>query len=40
MLLCAATIGCATAQRGSRAMQRIDRDIQEAVFIPKGTWMV
>ena len=21
-------------------MNRIDRDIQQAVFIPKGTWMV
>ena len=40
LLLCAATIGCAYAQRGSRAMNRIDRDIQQAVFIPKGTWMV
>lgn len=27
------------AQRGQRAIKRIDREIQEAVFIPKGTWM-
>ena len=27
------------AQRGKRTIKRIDREVQEAVFIPKGTWM-
>ena len=27
------------AQRGKRAIKRIDRDVQSQVFIPKGTWM-
>lgn len=39
LLLLAAGISGAVAQRGSRAMNRIDRDVQKAVFIPKGTWM-
>ena len=33
-------VGSAEAQRGKRAIERIDRDVQKAVFIPKGTWMV
>ena len=28
------------AQRGKRAIERIDRETQSRVFIPKGTWMV
>lgn len=34
-----AMIGSAMAQRGKRAIKRIDRDVQSQVFIPKGTWM-
>lgn len=33
------TIGAVWAQRGKRAIKRIDREVQESVFIPKGTWM-
>ncbi|MCI7357465.1 MAG: hypothetical protein MSK40_07150 [Parabacteroides sp.] len=32
-------IGSVMAQRGKRAIKRIDRDVQSQVFIPKGTWM-
>ena len=32
--------GTVSAQRGKRAIKRIDREVQETVFIPKGTWMV
>ena len=38
-------IGCllwamsATALIAQRSMQRIDREIQKTVFIPRGTWM-
>lgn len=39
LLLLVVTIGCAQAQRGDKAITRIDRDVQKAVFIPKGTWM-
>lgn len=39
LLLLAIVVGTANAQRGKRAIKRIDREIQEAVFIPKGTWM-
>lgn len=39
LLLCALCAGGAWAQRGERAIKRIDREIQETVFIPKGTWM-
>lgn len=35
-----AMIGSVMAQRGDRAIKRIDRDVQSRVFIPKGTWMV
>lgn len=38
-LLCLIAVGIAYAQRGERAIKRIDRDVQQAVFIPKGTWM-
>ena len=38
-LLCALCVGETWAQRGKRAMNRIDREVQETVFIPKGTWM-
>ncbi len=38
--LCLLMAGEARAQRGSRAIQRIDREVQKQVFIPKGTWMV
>ena len=31
--------GAAFAQRGERRIQRIDREVQKLVFIPKGTWM-
>ena len=31
--------GAAMAQRGERRIQRIDREVQKTVFIPKGTWM-
>lgn len=34
-----AMIGSVMAQRGDRAIKRIDRDVQSRVFIPKGTWM-
>lgn len=34
-----AMIGSVMAQRGKRAIKRIDRDVQSQVFIPKGTWM-
>ena len=34
-----AMIGSVMAQRGDRAIKRIDRDVQSQVFIPKGTWM-
>ena len=40
LLLLAVAVGSAEAQRGKRAIQRIDREVQETVFIPKGTWMV
>ncbi len=40
LLLLAVIVGSAEAQRGKRAIERIDRDVQKAVFIPKGTWMV
>ena len=33
-------VGSAEAQRGKRAIKRIDREVQETVFIPKGTWMM
>lgn len=38
--LCLLMAGEARAQRGKRAIQRIDREVQKQVFIPKGTWMV
>ena len=38
-LLCSLCVGETWAQRGKRAMNRIDREVQETVFIPKGTWM-
>lgn len=34
-----AMIDSVMAQRGDRAIKRIDRDVQSRVFIPKGTWM-
>lgn len=40
LLLLAIVTGTVNAQRGKRAIKRIDREVQEAVFIPKGTWMV
>ena len=40
LLLLIVIVGSAEAQRGKRAIERIDRDVQKAVFIPKGTWMV
>ena len=40
LLLLMVIVGSAEAQRGKRAIERIDRDVQKAVFIPKGTWMV
>lgn len=40
LLLLAVAVGSAEAQRGKRAIERIDREVQKAVFIPKGTWMV
>lgn len=40
ILLLLAVVVSAEAQRGKRAMQRIDREVQKAVFIPKGTWML
>ena len=39
ILLLALCVGEVWAQRGERAIKRIDREVQEAVFIPKGTWM-
>lgn len=39
ILLCTLCVGEAWAQRGQRAIKRIDREVQETVFIPKGTWM-
>lgn len=39
MLLAVVTTANAWAQRGKRAIERIDRDVQTRVFIPKGTWM-
>lgn len=40
MLLAVVMTANAWAQRGKRAIERIDRDVQSQVFIPKGTWMV
>ena len=40
LLLLAVIVGSAEAQRGKRTIERIDRDVQKAVFVPKGTWMV
>ncbi len=37
-LLVVMGIGSVIAQ-SSRRIQRIDREIQKTVFIPKGTWM-
>lgn len=39
LLLIITVSEAAFAQRGKRAVKRIDRDVQEVVFIPKGTWM-
>ena len=39
LLLLAIVTGTVNAQRGKRTIKRIDREVQEAVFIPKGTWM-
>ena len=39
VLLAVVTTANAWAQRGKRAIERIDRDVQTRVFIPKGTWM-
>lgn len=39
-LLLVVIAGSAEAQRGKRAIKRIDREVQESVFIPKGTWMM
>ena len=39
LLLLVVIVGSAEAQRGKRAIERIDRDVQKAVFVPKGTWM-
>ena len=39
LLLLTVVAGSAEAQRGKRAIKRIDREVQETVFIPKGTWM-
>ena len=39
LLLLTVVAGSAEAQRGKRAIERIDRDVQKAVFVPKGTWM-
>lgn len=39
LLLLVVIVGSAEAQRGKRAIKRIDREVQETVFIPKGTWM-
>lgn len=40
LLLLVVIAGSAKAQRGKRAIKRIDREVQESVFIPKGTWMM
>lgn len=40
LLLLVVIAGSAEAQRGKRAIKRIDREVQESVFIPKGTWMM
>lgn len=40
LLLLVVIVGSAEAQRGKRAIKRIDREVQESVFIPKGTWMM
>ncbi len=40
LLLLVVIVGSAEAQRGKRAIKRIDREVQETVFIPKGTWMM
>lgn len=40
LLLLVVIAGSAEAQRGKRAIKRIDREVQETVFIPKGTWMM
>ena len=37
VLLAVVTTANAWAQRGKRAIERIDRDVQTRVFIPKGT---
>ena len=39
LLLLTVMVGSVSAQRGKRAIKRIDRDVQSQVFIPKGTWM-
>ena len=39
VLLALVTTANAWSQRGKRAIERIDRDVQTRVFIPKGTWM-
>ena len=40
ILLAVVTTANMYAQRGKRAIERIDRETQSRVFIPKGTWMV
>lgn len=40
ILLTVITTANMYAQRGKRAIERIDRETQSRVFIPKGTWMV
>lgn len=40
ILLAFVTTAGMYAQRGKRAIERIDRETQSRVFIPKGTWMV
>lgn len=37
--LAVVTTANAWSQRGKRAIERIDRDVQSCVFIPQGTWM-
>ena len=39
MLLAVVTATCTWAQHGKRAIERIDREVQKRVFIPKGQWM-
>lgn len=39
LLLLTVMVSSVSAQRGKRAIKRIDRDVQSQVFIPKGTWM-